>query len=169
VKVDFQDVKNAVSQSTSSISKSIGEVKLPSNEKASCDVSFWPATIRDWPIHEKSLALVNGVVTFSFSFKCKDHMAKQTRLWLRLCTDCKYAKEPPGFQNLHSPDQGGEPTERILVVGDFLPNVAYSPINVDVLPAPGPTSFLVGVIIGCENCDPVDSDHPQVLVVHIQP
>jgi len=47
-------------------------------EKARYEVSFWPTSISGWPIHEKPLPLVNGIVTFSFTFMAKDHMAKQT-------------------------------------------------------------------------------------------
>jgi hypothetical protein len=139
-------------------------------EKARYEVSFWPSTLTQWPIHTMSLPQVNGVVTFSFTFQIKDHMAKQTRIWLRLCKGCRYAKEPPGFQNLSPhPGEGDEPTERTLVVGDFLPNIAYTPITIDVVPPTNTKAFLVGVLVGCENCDPIDADKPQVLRVEIQP
>jgi hypothetical protein len=172
VKTDMQGVKkdletkinDTISKSTSSLSESIGKVKLPPSEKASYEASLWPATLTDWPIREKSLPKVNGVVTLSFSFRVKNHMAKQTRLWLRLCRGCKYAKEPLGFQNLSPhPGEGDDPNERTLIIGDFLPNIAYTPISVDVIPPADQTVFLVGVLVGCENCDPINPDSPQVV------
>lgn len=169
VKTDVQAVKDAIAQSTSTLSKSLGEVKLPTTEKAGYSASFWPVKLAEWPVREKSLPLTKGVVTLDFTFRIENHMAKQTKLWLRLCGDCKYAKEPSGFQNLASQSGGGEPTERMLTVGDFLPNIAWTPITVDVIPPPGVTSFLVGVTLGCENCDPIDPDRQQALTVHIQP
>jgi hypothetical protein len=174
VKTDVQDVKkdldDTIAKSTSTISESIGKVTLPQSEKSSYDVSFWPATITEWPIRKKSLPIIGGVVTFTFSFIVKNHTAKEARVWLRLCEGCKYAKEPPKFQNLISQvGKGTDPTERMRVIGDFLPNVAYEAISVDVIPKPNVTSFLVGILLGCENCDPIDSGHPQVLTVNIEP
>ncbi len=171
VKKDLETkINDTISKSTSSLTESIGKVKLPQSEKATYQASFWPATLTDWPVREKSLPKLNGVVTVSFSFRVKGHMAKQTRLWLRLCRDCKYAKEPQGFQNLaQHPGEGDDPNERMLVVGDFLPNIAYTPITVDVIPPADQTFFLIGVIVGCENCDPVDPDKAQVLHVNVQP
>jgi hypothetical protein len=172
VKTDVQGVKDAIRQSTSNLSENIGKVKIPIplSDKAGYDVSFWPSSLSEWPISEKSLPKVNGVVTFNFTFRIKDHMAKKTRLWLRLCNGCRYAEEPPGFQNLSPhPGKGDEPTERMLVVGDFLPSAAYTPISVHVIPPAGQAAFLVGVLVGCENCDPIDADKPRVLHVNIQP
>jgi hypothetical protein len=169
VKTDVLSVKQALSTSTSSLNESIGKVRLPASEKAAYEVSLWPATITEWPIRRQSLPIVNGVVTFSFTIQIKGHMAKQTRLWLRLCKGCKYAKEPSGFQNLTAhAGKGDDPNERMLVVGDFLPNVAFTPVDVGVIPPVDQNFFLVGVLVGCENCDPVDPDHPQILRVDIQ-
>lgn len=141
------------------------------SEKARLEVSFWPSTITQWPIHEKSLPQVNGIVTVNFTFMAKDHMSKQTKIWLRLCKGCKYAHDPTGFSNLGShPGEDDDPHERVLVVGDLLPNVAYAPIiSVDVIPPINQKFFLMGVLFGCENCDPVDADKPQILHVDIQP
>jgi hypothetical protein len=168
VKSDVQDVKKAISTSTSSLNETIGQVKIPKEEKATFESSFYPVNLTNWPIHEKSIAEVDGVVSLSFTFRVKGHTAKQARMWLRLCTDCKYAKEPAGFQNL-MPNVDNGAHERYRVIGDFLPNVVYQPMNVDVIPPPGLSSFVVGVILGCDNCDPVDGDKPQVLRVNVQP
>jgi hypothetical protein len=167
---DVDSVKTAISKSISDLSQLIGKGKSPPIEKVSYEASFWPVNTTSWPIHEESLPAVNGVVTFTFTIRVEGGMAKQTKLWLRLCKGCKYAKEPPGFQNLMPQgDTAGDPTERMLSIGDFLPNIAYAPITVDVVPVPGQRGFLIGVLLGCEDCDPVDSDKPQILTVTIQP
>jgi hypothetical protein len=175
VKSDLRDVKKdvqaTISKTESALSADINKMKIfPPSEKATYEVSLWPAVISNWPVREKSLPKVNGVVTFGFSIMVKGHMAKQTRIWLRLCQDCKYSKEPTGFQNLNAHTESVDPTERMLVVGDFLPNIVYTPIiNVDVIPPTGQTFFLVAVQVGCENCDPIEMDNPRVLRVNIQP
>jgi hypothetical protein len=161
-------VKTAISTSTSSLRESIGQVKIPQEDKATMESSFYPVSLKEWPIREKSIPEVDGAVSLSFTFQVKDHTAKDVRVWLRLCTDCKYAKEPAGFQNL-APNVENGTHERYRVIGDFLPNVDYQAMNVDVIPPPGVSTFLVGVILGCDNCDPVDPDKPQFLIVHIKP
>ncbi len=168
VRSDVQDVKKAVSSSESDLNKSIGLVKIPKEEKATMESSFYPVKLTEWPIREKSIPAVDGVVSLSFTFRVEGHTAKNARVWLRLCTTCKYAKEPAGFQNL-APNEENGAHERYRMIGDFLPNVSYQAMSVDVIPPPGAASFPVGVILGCDNCDPVDGDKPQFLTIHIQP
>jgi hypothetical protein len=168
VRSDVQEVKKAISSSETNLNKSIGEVKIPKEEKATMESTFYPVNLKEWPIREKSIPSVDGVVSLSFTFRAEGYTAKNARVWLRLCTDCKYAKEPAGFQNL-TPNVENGTHERYRVIGDFLPNVAYQPMNVDVIPPPGLSTFLVGVILGCDNCDPIDPDKPQTLIVHVQP
>jgi|SRR5271154_1704949 len=98
----------------------------------------------------------------------KDHMARKTRLWLRLCRGCQYAKEPQGFKNFNTPGESDEAHERLLDIGDFLPNVAYPTISFDVIPATGRDHFDVGVNLACENCDPVDGRSFRTLKVNIK-
>ena len=141
------------------------------DDKAHFDASFWPALLAEWPIQQKAIPVVNGVVTVTLTFMVKDHMAKKTTMWLRLCRGCKYAQEPQGFKDLtgKNPTQADDTNERVLNVGDFLPNVAYAPIiTVGVIPPAGQTYFDVGVQVGCENCDPVDANGFKVLRVDIQ-
>jgi len=168
VKSDVQDVKKAVSSSETDLNKSIGQMKIPKEEKATMESSFYPVSVSDWPIREKSISEVDGVISLSFTFRVEGHTAKAAQVWLRLCTDCKYAKEPAGFQNL-APNAESTTHERYRVIGDFLPNVAYQPMDVDIIPPPGVSTFVVGVILGCNNCDPIDGDKPQTLIVHIKP
>ena len=122
------------------------------SEKSRFEASFWPATLDSWPIRETTLPVVNGVVTVHLTAMVKDHMAKKTQLWLRLCKGCKYAKEPSGFKNYDTqiPGESDEAHERLLV------------------PPAGQTFFLVGINVGCENCDPVNARTFQSLRVNIQ-
>jgi hypothetical protein len=163
-------VQDAIAKSESALSADIGKVKIPLKEKATFESSFWPASLTDWPIHERAFPKVSGNVTFAFSIQIKGHMAKQTTIWLRLCRGCKYAKGPAGFRNISDhPGEDEDPHERTLSIGDFLPNIAYMPISVEVIPPPNEPSFAVGVMVGCENCDPVDANKFQILRVDIQP
>jgi len=142
--------------------------QLGVTDKARFEVSFWPVKIGEWPILRKTILPVNGVVTVDLTMMVKDHMAKNTKLWLRLCKGCMYAKEPAGFKNLIPPDN--EAHERLIDIGDFLPNVVYAPIiSFDVVPPFGQNYFTVGVNVGCENCAPVDVNGFQILRVDIQP
>jgi hypothetical protein len=153
------------------VQKRILAAPAPSSDKARFEASFWPSLITEWPIHRKTMPLVNGVVSVTLTFMARDHMAKQAVMWLRLCRGCAYAKEPAGFQNLnaHPLSRADEPNERLLVVGDLLPNVAFAPIiAMDVIPPPNEDHFDIGVQVGCENCDPIDPKEFQVLRVDMQ-
>ncbi len=143
--------------------------KLIPNDNSRFEASLWPAaTIKEWPVREQSLPVVNGVVTVHFTIQVRNHMAKNTRLWLRLCKGCQYAKEPIGFINFEPPGGDSEAHERVLNIGDFLPNIAYAPIiAVDVIPPTGQQAFWVGVNVGCENCDPMDDTTRQSFHINI--
>jgi hypothetical protein len=141
-------------------------------DKARYEASFWPAQLTDWPIRRKTIQIINGVVPVTLTFMVKDHMAKKAKTWLRLCRGCAYAKEPTGFKNLNDQhaNSADDPNERLLNVGDFLPNVAYAPIiAIEVIPPPGQDHFDIGLQVGCENCAPIDANGFQVLRVDLQP
>jgi hypothetical protein len=168
VRSDIQDVRKAVSSSETDLNKSIGLVKIPKEEKSTLETSFYPVRLPEWPIREKVIPEVAGSVSLSFTFRALGHTAKGVQLWLRLCTYCKYAKEPAGFQNLMPNTENNGTHERFRVIGDLLPNVGFQPMDVDVIPPPDAPSFPISVILGCDNCDPVDPDKPQILIVHLR-
>ena len=121
-----------------------------------------------FPITEITSPVENGAVEVSLSFEVLDHTAKNLRVWLRLCKDCKYGREPQGFLSLNGHT---EPSERMLLVGDFLPGQIFSPITTfSVLVPPPPfDTFVIPLVYGCENCDIGDFDtNAQVLAVHMQ-
>jgi hypothetical protein len=60
----------------------------------------------------------------------------------------------------------GEPTERQLTVGDFLPNTAYAPIvNFTIITPQNYDGSIVIASYACENCEPPDADKSQTLTV----
>jgi hypothetical protein len=137
------------------------------SDKAHYEISFYPVMMNEWPIGEKKIALVNGVANVAVTFMIKDHTAKQTRVWVRLCTGCRYAKEPVGLENLNPRGEDNDPHERTRVVGDILPGPIYPPVDLQVIPPPGSTAFMIGMEIGCDNCEPV-TDKFKTLLVDIE-
>jgi hypothetical protein len=154
-----KSLTSEVEKTSSALGMSISKVGKPDPPQlAKVQFSFTPVMLKDWPIVQKTLPLNNGAVDISLTLMTTNVMAKGLRVWLRLCTGCKYGKEPTGFQALADIE---EPTERTLVVGDFLPRVAYSPtIKFSVIP-PDITNrgFLVVLAYACENCSAPDLDN----------
>jgi hypothetical protein len=142
-------------------------IQIIQTEKSRVEFSFEPVNTRNWPRLTDTLPReIDGAVHVRLTFIAKDHTAKNLRVWLRLCRECTYGREPEGFKALKDLN---EPTERMLIVGDFLPGVAYSPtVDFTVVVAPRFSAFPLALLFGCDNCDQVDADKPQQLTVSIQ-
>jgi hypothetical protein len=162
VKSDMQDVRGDISKSTSTLSESISKVKTVP-DIAQVDFTFWPAAIKQWPMVEKHIPIENGAVNVDLTFMVKGHPAKALRVWLRLCDGCAYGKEPNGFQAVEGRTVL---TERFLIVGDLPVGAAYSPVTKFSVISPfNNRGFVVALSYTCDNCAPVDPDHPQILTV----
>jgi hypothetical protein len=140
-------------------------IQLVQPEKSRVEFSFTPVVIEDWPVTTKYLPRENGAVEVKLTYRTFEHTAKGLRVWLRLCDACSYSKEPDNFQNLKPTTA----TERMLIIGDFLPGPVGPEIIFSVIPPPNSDSFVVGLFYGCDNCDPLDPAKPQLLTVRTTP
>jgi hypothetical protein len=121
-----------------------------------------------WPAHPSDLTgiinadVVGNVVTVGITAKGMVAQAKDGQIWIQICDLCRYAKEP---ENSTAPSD--EPTVRrkrfdVLHMGSFLEDTVLQ-----IIPPTGVSYFTISLKYGCENCNPVDNEHPQKLRVNL--
>jgi len=108
-------------------------------------------------IVDEIYAPVDGsVVTFDFTLLNQSKVfAKSVLLWLRICTACKFHKEPAGAQLV----PGALPSER-LYSGIYLPpGVEWQKMTVEIEVPPAPTGRVeIGTRYRCEECE-IEEDY----------
>jgi hypothetical protein len=162
VKTEMQGVKkdlatqisDTVSQSTSRLSESIGKVNKPiPPELARLQFTFWsadPNLASLIPIKETTLQLHQESVSVEFAVGNVGKVpAEDGELWIRICQECRFAKEPEGFDHLKGmPDQDRHRTFQRL-----LPGVYLEKMTAEIIPPPIGNRFAIDLFYGCKNCE----------------
>jgi hypothetical protein len=84
-------------------------------------------------------------------------------LTLLICDDCKFAKEPDGFQQLPGDDRN---THRTLKTASLRIAEFASTMTVDIIPPPRALSFTMGIEYRCDTCAVVQT--PMIGTVHVR-
>jgi hypothetical protein len=133
-----------------------------SSAKARLDFMFYPNNLNDAPMQTIDAHVVANFVTVGVTAKASKAQAEKGQVWIQICDLCKYAEEPK--DSTAPPD---DPTVRrkrfdVLHVGALFENT-----KLQVIPPPGKPFFTISLKYTCENCPPVDNDHPQRLKVNL--
>jgi hypothetical protein len=92
--------------------------------------------------------LADGTVRVEFSvLNLSDVDALDGQIALQICDDCKFAKEPAGFQRL----QGQSDRERNRTFTQIYAKTSTQNMTVDVIP-PKSAGFLIGIMYRCRTC-----------------
>jgi len=158
VKSDVQGVKkdlqDTVKKSTSSLSESIGKVGKPEPPQlAQLRFTLWTDTTssEQFPLVTKTqLKTHEGSVTMEFTIQnIADVPAEDVELWIKICRDCRFAKEPEGFNHFKGQleqDRHKGPVPRILS------GIAIEKMTAEIIPPPVDNRFEVDLFYGCKNC-----------------
>lgn len=138
---------------------------LPEPKKATIQFSFYQDTSAGFPFTEITVPADEVKVTVNVTAKVTNDVAAQRgQIWLRVPETSGWMSEPEGFTK-----DPNKPKDRSLRFDLMLPNVVLPKIELKVLIPMFPHSdnFQIAGYYGCENCDPVNPGHPQILTVHI--
>ena len=117
------------------------------------------------PITELTAPLENGVVNVQvMATNLSNKSAFNPFIYIRLCKDCKYATEPEGFRYV----PGAQPMERERHYDRLLGLTRLPMISLSLIPPSNAELFPIGFYYGCDDCEPIDGDKPQILTVRIQ-
>jgi hypothetical protein len=150
---------SALSQGTLELNQHIEKAKPPVPGRAKLQFTFPIDTRDEAPKTEIYLPLqetpprANGFVHVPFTFaNVSDITALHPEIWLLICGDCSFAREPEGFERL----AGESDQERHRnFPGNFNSGVSFVTMYVDVTPPTGIQSFQIGLRYACETCGKV--------------
>jgi hypothetical protein len=118
---------------------------------ASLELSFFTNDTREFPIKVRTLHLSQtGTLTMGFGGKNTATVAATgLELWINICVDCVYAKEPEGFEKV--PGQDEHLRHRIL--GTLNSGVYLPELTIEISPTkPSLTFYEVALKYACSNC-----------------
>jgi hypothetical protein len=82
---------------------------------------------------------------------------------MQICDGCRFAQEPQGADAAP-----GDLLVRRKRFDSIAPGVYFDPTILKIIPPPAVDSFTIAFKYGCEQCPPVDNEHPQKLRVWIK-
>lgn len=128
--------------------------------KAKIEFVFYnKGSLEGAPAKEISLPVLNGGISLMFSARVVGGVIpKDGALWIKICDQCSFAGEMPGFLSDKDDPHLRSVPFRLLYLGTVLPRMTAN-INLPAgaLDAPVPVYFYYA----CVNCDPLDATKPQ--------
>jgi hypothetical protein len=117
--------------------------------------SFFPFTNPPYPqkaVPSTDVVLpvsADGTVRVQFTvLNMSELAALDGELTLQICDQCKFAKEPDGFQHL----PGQQDTHRTVKFDRILGTTAVATMTADITVPPNVASFPMGILPRCRNC-----------------
>lgn len=140
-----QDLRKKMEALQARLDKSLAPRPL-----AKLEAGFWESGIQNDLPTEIYAPLDGNVVSFDFTVaNNSDVSAKDVLLWIRICADCKYHREPQGSQNV----PGAVPIEREYRGIYLPPGVRWQKLTVEVEVPPSPINqIVIGTRYRCEDC-----------------
>jgi hypothetical protein len=146
------DVGKEVSKSDSDIIGTIGKIIIPPPKYAEIKFSLFPTKDIAVPIlEETSPADSTGTISVDFmATNVSDTTATLFELWVEICEECTYTKEPDKFENV----AGTIPTVRHRIFGNLNPGVSTEKMTVQIKPPASALNspFNVGFMYSCQSC-----------------
>jgi len=135
---------------------------IENKSKAILRFTFWPLGSNGTFIDKLNVLVENGVVTVDFTAKnISTVQAKNGQVWIQICDRCKFAEEPQGSTIQPSSDVIRRWHFDSLYAGSY-----FDETKLKIIPPSGSKSFEIAFKYSCENCPPIDYEHPQKLMVN---
>lgn len=166
VKKDLENTIGAtISQSTSSLSKTIGSVgKSQPPEKAKILFSLWPFNDDGSPNLVTSLSPdKDGIFTINMTFKnaAISSAADNMDVWIEICKICQFAGEPDGFDK----PSGISEQVRHRVLNVLNPGIAVEKTPIKIKLTYEIPFFQIGFTYACAGCKA--KDEKQIATVYV--
>ena len=154
VRDDLKGTINTVSglfkKTEDSLNASIGKVGKPDPpELAKLQFSLWPGDRADPLLLVDSVPDDAGILHVDFTFRnISMTAAKAIDIWVELCVDCAYNKEPDGFDR----PSGLDERTRHRFVQQINPGVSFAKTAVEVKSTKAFDNYQFGFRYSCETC-----------------
>lgn len=141
----------------------VQETKRPPST-AKLDFTFLPLGPREGDVKEISEPIVDGIATVRFTAKnIGAAQANNGQIWIQVCDACKFAEMPEG-----ATAPPGDPLTRRKVFEHLHRGVYFEPTLLKIIPASGLKAFNLAFKYACDECPPLDNQHPQKLRVNLR-
>lgn len=147
----LESVADQVSKSETTLSKGIREVVVPPQKFADIVFSLEVKTIDQFPRTTQSIpANADGSFTVKFIARnpSNDVPTGAGDLWVIICRDCTYAKEPSGFEK----PAGSDEHSRHKKFPSLNPGVFLEVLAIDIVAPVNSSAFQVALRYACERC-----------------
>jgi len=140
-------------------------VNPPAPQQAKLQFTLLPLGPNGRITDAASATIVNGVVTVAFTAKnIGAAQANNGQIWIQICDGCKFAAEPEG-----SDAPPSDPTVRRKRFDRLHKGAYFDSTTLSIVPPAELSSFTIAFKYACEQCAPIDNEHPQKLRVSITP
>ena len=151
VKKNGGDLIKMLSGTAKDLSDRIDADRPPAALNASVEFSFYSNEVADFPIKVKSMNFSpTGTLVIDFTGRNTSTVAANgLELWVNICTECTYAKEPEMFEKLRGQDEH----LRHRVFGALNAGVFINEMTVEISPTrPGLKIYEISLRYACSNC-----------------
>ena len=150
MKTTERDLETQLTKTGSDINTSIGKVGTAPVKYAQLQFSLYGTDTSKFPIITETLSPdENGAFSVDFTAtNVTDVSATGGDLWVILCDDCVFTKEPQGFDK----SAGTTETMRHKKFGDLNPGVSVEKMTVEFKASRKFASILIGFRYSCATC-----------------
>lgn len=118
--------------------------------------SLWTLDPSQLPLLTTAAKLVGNSVTIDFFvFNKSDVAAVNGSIFIRICSGCKFAKEPEGFSKI----RGVEDYDREFSFANILPHTGIHKLTAEVIPPESAGTFEFDITSECQSCEAQDRHH----------
>lgn len=132
-------------------------LQAPPPKWARLQFTFWtddPNGADLVPIRETTVPLVGDSVTIAFTARNIGYVGTQRgEIWIRICSTCKFAKEPEGWQHI----KGAVQTDRERVIQNVFRGTFIEKMTAEIVPPVGAQRFEVDFFHACDTCEPPEN------------
>lgn len=151
LKTTENNIATKLDQSTSTLNAGLGKVGKPEPaEPAKLTFSLWDTTASaDKPVLSKIVQPdKDGNFPVEFSFlNGSESTAEAIDIWIRVCDECSFSKEPDGFEK----PAGIDEHLRHRVIGSLNPSVNFEKMTI-LVKSPLLGHFQIGFKYACKTC-----------------
>lgn len=155
VETDVLGVKNAISQSTSSLNESIGKVSKPEPvERTKMVFTLWTDDVTIMPVLAETLIPDKDagydIYTVNISFtNVASTPASGLDVWIAICTLCEFVEEMSGFESL----KGMNKEMRHKVIPQFNPGAMFEKTTIKLkIKQSNYAAFKISFRYSCSTC-----------------
>jgi hypothetical protein len=131
--------------------------------QAKLQFSFLPLARSETLVDAVDRRIVNGSVSVEITAKnVGTAQANNGQIWIQVCDGCRFGAEPDG-----STTPPNDPIVRRKRFDSLHKGVYFEPTLLRIIPPSGVSTFTIALKYACNECAPMDNEHPQKLRVNL--